>query len=82
MVYAPDAIPAPPAPAIARPTIRAVLLGATAQMRLPSSKMAIERRKTVLRGKYLYALPQVDWKEATVRKNAEPYQPTSSRDLN
>lgn len=28
MMYAPEAIPAPPAPAIARPTIKAVLVGA------------------------------------------------------
>lgn len=29
IVYAPDAIPAPPIPAMARPTIKAVLFGAT-----------------------------------------------------
>lgn len=53
MVYPPEAIPAPPAPAMARPTIRAVLLGATPQIREPSSNTAMEMRKEILRGKYL-----------------------------
>lgn len=53
MVYPPEAIPAPPAPAMARPTIRAVLLGATPQIREPSSKTAMEIRKEIFRGKYL-----------------------------
>jgi hypothetical protein len=44
--------------------------------------MAIDTRKAVFSGKYLYALPHVDWNEATVRKKAEPYHPTLSRDLN
>jgi hypothetical protein len=30
-------------------------------------------RKTGLRGKYLYALPQVDWNNAIVRKKADAY---------
>jgi hypothetical protein len=30
-------------------------------------------RKTGLRGKYLYALPQLDWNDATVKKKAEAY---------
>lgn len=74
---APDATPAAPNPAIARPTIRAVLFGATAQIRLPSSKMNTESRYVHLRGKYLKALPQGEVKAATVRKKAEPYQPIS-----
>ena len=69
-------MPAPPAPAIALPTMSVVLLCATAQIKLPTSKMAMAIRKAVLSGKYLYALPHVDWKEPTVRKNALPYQPT------
>ena len=60
MVYAPEAIPAPPAPAMARPTMRVVLLFATAQMREPTSKMKMAMRKLSFRGKYLYALPHVD----------------------
>ncbi len=73
-------MPAPPAPAIARPTIRAVLFGATPQMRLPSSKMKTANRKDHLRLKYLYALPHVDWNAAMVKKKAEPYHPTSLRE--
>ncbi len=38
MVYAPEAIPAPPRPATALPTMRVVELFATAQIKLPSSK--------------------------------------------
>jgi len=40
-------------PAIARPTIKVVLFCATAQIRLPSSKIKIEMRKVGLSGKYL-----------------------------
>ena len=36
----------------------------------------------IFRGKYLYPLPQVDWKAPTVKKNADPYQPTRSKPLN
>jgi hypothetical protein len=72
---APDATPAAPKPAMARPTIRAVLLGATAHMRLPSSKMKTASRYVHFRGKYLKALPQGEVKDATVRKKAEPYHP-------
>src|ERR1700753_1024177 len=75
-------MPAPPTPAMARPTMSVVELCATAQIKLPSSKMAMDMMKVVLRWKYLKALPQVDWKDATVRKNAEPYQPTSCKELN
>lgn len=53
MVYAPDAIPAPPAPAMARPTIKVVLFLATPQMREPSSKMKMLIKKLSLSGKYL-----------------------------
>ena len=78
MVKVPDETPEAPDPAMARPTISAVLLGASAMIKLPSSKMKSERRKVALSGKYLNALPHVDWKEAKVRKKAEPYQPTWS----
>lgn len=53
MVYAPDAIPAPPSPAMARPTMSAVELGATPQIRDPSSKMKMAIKKVVFSGKYL-----------------------------
>ena len=44
--------------------------------RLPISNIADEETKTGFSGKYLYNLPQVDWNAATVRKKADPYQPT------
>jgi hypothetical protein len=47
IVYAPEAMPAPPAPAIARPTIKVVEFLATAHMRLPTSKIAMAVRKVV-----------------------------------
>ena len=46
--YAPEKIPAEPKPAMARPTMRAVLLGATPQTREPSSKITMAARKTHL----------------------------------
>lgn len=67
---------------MARPTMRAVELGATPQMRLPSSKMKTERRKVYFKSQNLKALPQVDWKAAMVRKKAEPIHETKSCDLN
>jgi hypothetical protein len=78
----PEAIPAPPAPAMARPTIKVVLDLATAHIKLPISKIPTETRKAVFNGKYRYAFPHVDWNEATVRKKADPYHPTLSIDLN
>ncbi len=44
--------------------------------------MKIEIKNVILREKYLYAFPQVDWKAPTVKKNADPYQPTRSRPWN
>lgn len=76
IVYAPLPIPAPPMPATARPTMRVVLFLATAQIKEPTSKIKIETRKVLFRGKYLYPFPHVDWNEANVRKKALPYQPT------
>jgi hypothetical protein len=35
--------------------------------------------KDGLIGKSLYTLPQEDWNEAKVRKNAEPYHPIRSK---
>lgn len=51
--YEPEDMPAPPAPAMALPMIRAVEDGARAQMRLPTSNRKTENKKTVLTGKYL-----------------------------
>jgi len=78
IVYAPEATPAPPSPAIARPTIRAVEFGATPQSRLPTSNTKRDIKKVILSGKYLYALPHVDWNAAKVRKKAEPYHAIKS----
>ena len=52
---------APPMPANARPKMSTLMLGATPQMRLPTSKMMMARRKADFSGKYLYALPPVGW---------------------
>lgn len=45
MTRAPEKMPATPMPAMARPTMRTVLDGATAQMSEPSSKMQTAVRK-------------------------------------
>jgi hypothetical protein len=45
---APENIPEEPHPAIARPAIKALDVGATAQMRLPSSNIPIADKKTHL----------------------------------
>ena len=58
-VYAPVPMPAAPTPAMARPTMRVSELGATPQMRLPTSKMKMASRKVIFSGKYLKALPPV-----------------------
>ena len=60
IVYVPEAMPAPPAPATARPTMSVVELLATAHIKLPSSKIKMLRRKVGLSGKYFSALPHVD----------------------
>ena len=48
MIKAPEKIPADPNPAIALPTIKAVELGATPQIKEPNSKMPIATRYTYL----------------------------------
>lgn len=45
---------------IARPTMRTLLLGATAQIKDPASKMNMAVRKPGLSEKYLYTLPHAD----------------------
>lgn len=72
-------MPEPPRPETARPTISVVEFWATAAIRLPISKIKMATRKLVLRGKYLYTLPHVDWKAPIVMKYAEPYQDILSR---
>jgi hypothetical protein len=80
MVYMPEVTPAAAIPAIALPQIKAVLLGATAQIKLPTSKIAALSKNAVLIGKNLKAFPQDARKHAYVSRNAAPYQPTSSRE--
>lgn len=53
IVYAPDPNPAAPTPVMARPTMRALLFGATPQTREPTSKMNMASRKLGFSGKYL-----------------------------
>lgn len=69
-------MPAAPIPATALPTMSVVLFWATAQINEPISKVEMAPKKVVLRGKYLYPLPHVDWNEAMVRKKALAYHPT------
>lgn len=76
---APLPIPAAPTPAMARPIIRATEVGATPQIKLPTSNINIQARKVIFRGKYLYTFPHVDWKPPIVINVAEPYQDTSLR---
>ena len=47
IMMAPVMIPAPPRPAIARPTIRASEFGATPQMREPISKTRMAKRNVL-----------------------------------
>jgi hypothetical protein len=46
MMMAPEIIPAEPNPAMARPTMNTVELGAAPQSAEPTSKMAMAARKT------------------------------------
>ncbi len=48
MTRAPEKIPADPIPATARPMMRATEVGATPQMRDPSSKIPMAKRYTHL----------------------------------
>jgi hypothetical protein len=48
IMKAPATMPEPPSPATARPMIKAVLVGASAHTRDPSSKMAMAKRKVYL----------------------------------
>jgi hypothetical protein len=86
---------APPAPAMARPAIRAVDVGATPQINEPNSKTETANRNVHLILNTLYTFPNVGCSAVlnpsdpntqrsgiyVVRKNAEAYQPTSSRVL-
>src|SRR5690242_3548821 len=77
IVYTPGATPEAPRPAMARPTITVVEFWATALIRLPNSKIRIDTRKLVLRGKNLNTLPHCDWNAPRVKKYTEPYHEIS-----
>jgi len=77
MTIAPENRPAVPTPARARPMMKAVELGARAETRLPSSKMATAERNDSLMSKILYILPYVGCRAVVVRRYPAPYQPMS-----
>lgn len=75
-------IPAPPTPAMARPTISTVEEDAVAQTIEPASKMAIVARYTYFMSSSANNLPIGSWNEHMVSRYADPYQPTSFTELN
>ena len=70
---APLKIPADPAPERARPTIKAIESGATAEIREPTSKMKRAVRKVSLIDRIAYILPKKGMNAAAGRLKAEPY---------
>lgn len=68
MRIAPEKIPADPMPAIARPMISAVDVGAAPQITEPSSNKAMAVKKTTLTEWYVYSLPKSSWKLQVVRR--------------
>lgn len=77
MTIEPENSPDVPIPATARPTIKAVDVGATAQIKLPNSKMATAIKNIVLTLKLLYSLPYSGCSAVVVSRYALPYQPMS-----
>jgi hypothetical protein len=59
MVRHPEKIPPAPRPAIALPTMKTVLFGATPQIREPSSKIDTAARNIAFKLKFWYILPYV-----------------------
>jgi hypothetical protein len=78
----PAIMPAAPTPAIARPTMKAIELGAAPQIAEANSKRRTLARRTGFVGKKAYSLPKRSWKQQLVRVYALPYQPTSDKALN
>lgn len=68
--------PAPPQPVTARPRMKAVEVGLTAQRTDPDSNMASDARNTNLTLKVLYKRPKMSWKAHRVIRYAEPYHCT------
>jgi hypothetical protein len=75
MTIDPENRPAVPIPAMARPTMKAVELGATAQIKLPISKMKTAPRYASLTLKSLYTVPYMGCRAVVVSRYAEPYHP-------
>lgn len=80
MLKAPCSIPALPSPAIARPTIRLMELGAAPQIAEPTSKIPMKVIKVHFTSYKVYNLPIERQKAAAVSRYANPYQPTSLRE--
>lgn len=70
---APLKIPAEPAPERARPTMNATDVGATADIREPTSKMNSAARKVSLVEHIAYIFPKRGTRAAAGRLKAEPY---------
>lgn len=73
--------PPAPIPAIALPMMKAIELGAAAQIVDPTMNTRIDPKNVVLIGMNLYNFPNSNWKAALVSKYAVPYQPISFGDL-
>lgn len=67
-----------PRPWIDRPMIRAIEVGDTPQIKLPSSKTARAAKKDAFTLKDPYIRPYNGWKADAVRRYADPYHPMSS----
>lgn len=66
-------MPAAPQPATDRPIMKAIELGAVAQMIEPASNIASALRNTVLVEKSVYSRPNTSWNAQNVMLYAEPY---------
>lgn len=80
-VKAPVKIPADPSPETARPIMRAIELGETAETIEPISNIPSAERNIHLMLNSAYSLPYINWKQQEVRRYDDPYQPTSGREL-
>jgi hypothetical protein len=79
MIKAPENSPAAPRPATALPMIKAILEGATAHTRLPSSNMPRNKMKVHFRLKFWNSLPPKGWQAQVEIRKAEPYLKDVSR---
>lgn len=68
MMRAPEKIPDPPTPAIARPTIKDIELGLAPQIADPTSNISTAATKVHLIDSNVYSLPKKSWKLHVVRR--------------